>query len=84
MMSVVKQVIDTDQDGARLSAEQLADAGVKPGERAVIEIRASTGRCSISVSSSGRVMRTSCGSSSAPTTSTSASTDCLTESAAAG
>lgn len=39
MMSAVKQVIDTDQNGARLSPEQLADAGVKPGERAVVEIR---------------------------------------------
>ena len=39
MMGAVKQVIDTDHDGARLSPEQLADAGVKPGERAVIEIR---------------------------------------------
>jgi len=38
-MSAVKQVIDTDLDGARLSPEQLADAGVKPGERAVVEIR---------------------------------------------
>jgi hypothetical protein len=39
MMSAVKQVIDTDEDGAGLSCEQLADAGVKPGERVLIEIR---------------------------------------------
>ena len=38
-MTAMKQVINTDLDGARLSAEQLADAGVKPGERAVVEIR---------------------------------------------
>ena len=36
---MTKQVIATDEDGARLSAEQLADAGVAPGERAVVEIR---------------------------------------------
>lgn len=35
----VKQVIATDEHGARLSPEQLADAGVKPGDRAVVEIR---------------------------------------------
>jgi hypothetical protein len=39
MMTAVKQVIDTDLDGARLSPAQLADAGVKPGEPAVVEIR---------------------------------------------
>jgi len=38
-VTAMKQVINTDLDGARLSAEQLADAGVKPGERAVVEIR---------------------------------------------
>jgi len=35
----MKQVIATSKDGARLTPEQLADAGVEPGERAVIEIR---------------------------------------------
>jgi hypothetical protein len=44
MIGAVKQVIATDKDGAKLSAEQLADAGVRPGERAVIEIRAYTKR----------------------------------------
>ena len=44
MMTAVKQVIDTNSDGARLSPEQLAHAGVKPGERAVIEIRPYTKR----------------------------------------
>jgi hypothetical protein len=39
MTDAVKQVIATDKDGARLSPEQLADAGVKPGERVVIELR---------------------------------------------
>jgi hypothetical protein len=39
MISGMKQVIDTSEDGARLTPEQLADAGVEPGERAVIEIR---------------------------------------------
>jgi hypothetical protein len=39
MSLAVKQVIPTDEDGARLSPEQLADAGVEPGERAVVEIR---------------------------------------------
>lgn len=38
-MNAMKQVITTDEDGARLSPEQLADAGVKPGEQAVVEIR---------------------------------------------
>ena len=33
MTDAVKQVIATDKDGAKLSPEQLADAGVKPGER---------------------------------------------------
>ena len=31
MSDAVKQVIATDKDGARLSPEQLAEAGVKPG-----------------------------------------------------
>ena len=39
MMKAMKQVITTNKDGARLSPEQLADAGVKPGEQAVVEIR---------------------------------------------
>ena len=39
MTDAVKQVIATDKDGAKLSPEQLADAGVQPGEQAVIEIR---------------------------------------------
>ncbi len=39
MTNAVKQVIATDKDGARLSPEQLAEAGVKPGEVAVVEIR---------------------------------------------
>ena len=39
MMNAMKQVITTDEDGVRLSPEQLADAGVKPGEQAVVEIR---------------------------------------------
>jgi hypothetical protein len=38
-MGVVKRVIPTDENGARLTVEQLADAGVAPGERAVVEIR---------------------------------------------
>lgn len=39
-MSVgMKQVIATSEDGARLTPEQLADAGIEPGERAVVEIR---------------------------------------------
>ena len=44
MIDAVKQVIATDKDGAKLSPEQLADAGVKPGDRAVIEIRPYTKR----------------------------------------
>ena len=44
MTDTVKQVIATDKDGAKLSSEQLADAGVKPGDRAVIEIRPYTKR----------------------------------------
>lgn len=44
MVGAVKQVIATDKDGAKLSPEQLADAGVKPGDRAVIEIRPYTKR----------------------------------------
>ncbi|MGA2928019.1 MAG: hypothetical protein ABSG43_18900 [Solirubrobacteraceae bacterium] len=39
MISAVKQVIATDHDGAKLSAEQLVGAGVKPGQPAVVEIR---------------------------------------------
>jgi hypothetical protein len=39
MIDAVKQVIATDKDGAKLSPEQLADAGVQPGEQAVVEIR---------------------------------------------
>jgi hypothetical protein len=39
MIDAMKQVITTDEDGAKLSLEQLADAGVKPGEQAVVEIR---------------------------------------------
>ncbi len=44
MIDAVKQVIATDKDGAKLSPEQLADARVKPGDRAVIEIRPYTKR----------------------------------------
>jgi hypothetical protein len=44
MTGPVKQVIATDKDGAQLSSGQLADAGVKPGDRAVIEIRPYTKR----------------------------------------
>ena len=44
MIDAMKQVIATDKDGAKLSPEQLADAGVKPGDRAVIEIRPYTRR----------------------------------------
>ena len=39
MSDAVKQIIATNKDGAKLSPEQLADAGVTPGDRAVIEIR---------------------------------------------
>ena len=39
MIEAMKQVITTDENGAKLSPEQLADAGVKPGEQAVVEIR---------------------------------------------
>ena len=39
MIGGMKQVIATGKDGARLTAEQLVDAGVEPGERAVVEIR---------------------------------------------
>jgi hypothetical protein len=39
MIVAVKQVIATGKDGATLSPEQLADAGVQPGEQAVVEIR---------------------------------------------
>lgn len=35
----MRSVITTDADGAKLTAKQLADAGVAPGERAVVEIR---------------------------------------------
>jgi hypothetical protein len=41
---VMKTVIATDEKGARLSPEQLADAGVKPGEPAVVEIHPYTKR----------------------------------------
>jgi hypothetical protein len=44
MIEAVKQVIATDKDGAKLSPEQLAHAGVKPGDHAVIEIRPYTTR----------------------------------------
>lgn len=44
MGTVVKQVIATSNDGAKLSPEQLTDAGVKPGEPAVVEIRPYTKR----------------------------------------
>ncbi|MGA2929399.1 MAG: hypothetical protein ABSG43_26100 [Solirubrobacteraceae bacterium] len=39
MISVVKQVIATDHVGAKLADEQLAEAGVEPGDRAAGEIR---------------------------------------------
>lgn len=39
MIGGMKQVIATSEDGARLTPERLADAGVEPGERAVVEIR---------------------------------------------
>jgi hypothetical protein len=39
MTGGMKQVIATTKDGARLTPGQLADAGVEPGERAVVEIR---------------------------------------------
>lgn len=35
----MRSVIATNADGVKLTARQLADAGVAPGERAVIEIR---------------------------------------------
>lgn len=38
----MQQVIDTTQDGAQISPEQLADAGVAPGQRAVVDVRAYT------------------------------------------
>lgn len=38
-MLVVQQVIPTDNAGARLSYEQLAEAGVKPGEPALVGVR---------------------------------------------
>jgi hypothetical protein len=44
MSVAVKQVIATDKHGAKLSPKQLADAGVQPGDRAVIEIRPYTKR----------------------------------------
>jgi hypothetical protein len=44
MNHTVKQVIATSKDGASLTPEQLADAGVKPGEPAVVEIRPYTKR----------------------------------------
>ncbi len=39
MIGGMKQVIATGKDGARLTPEQLVDAGVEPGEPAVVEIR---------------------------------------------
>jgi hypothetical protein len=39
MVGGMKQVIATSEDGARLTPEQLANAGIEPGERAVVEIR---------------------------------------------
>ena len=39
MIGGMKQVIATTKNGAKLTPEQLAHAGVEPGERAVIEIR---------------------------------------------
>jgi hypothetical protein len=36
---VAQQVIPTDRNGAHVSAEQLADAGVRPGEPAIVEVR---------------------------------------------
>jgi hypothetical protein len=35
----MRHVVSTDETGAQLTAEQLAQAGVKPGEQAVVEIR---------------------------------------------
>jgi hypothetical protein len=40
----MKQVMATDESGARLSPKQLADAGIKPDERVVGEIRPHTRR----------------------------------------
>jgi hypothetical protein len=39
MIGGMKQVIDTSEDGAGLTPEQLADAGDEPGKRAVVGIR---------------------------------------------
>ena len=39
MIGGMKRVIATTKNGPRLTPEQVADAGVEPGERAVIEIR---------------------------------------------
>jgi hypothetical protein len=44
MITGMKQVIATDENGARLSPKQLTEAGVKPGEPAVVEIRPYTKR----------------------------------------
>ncbi len=35
----MRHVVRTDESGARLTAKQLAQAGVKPSEQAVVEIR---------------------------------------------
>jgi hypothetical protein len=39
MNTAMRHVVSTDETGAQLTAAQLAEAGVKPGEQAVIEIR---------------------------------------------
>jgi hypothetical protein len=39
MNTAMRHVVSTDETGAQLTAEQLAEAGVKPGEHAVVEIR---------------------------------------------
>jgi hypothetical protein len=39
MIGAMKQVIATNKDGVRLTPEQLVEAGVEPGEHAVVEIR---------------------------------------------
>lgn len=38
MNSTMRHVVSTDKTGARLTAEQLAEAGVRPGEQAIVEI----------------------------------------------
>jgi hypothetical protein len=35
----MKHVLATDENGAQLTAEQLAEAGIAPGAQAIIEIR---------------------------------------------